>query len=63
MKNWKLKSCKKCGGDLHLERDEYGKPYYICLQCAVEHNILGDIVRHRATGEEKTKGGSGWGRR
>ena len=27
-----LKGCKKCGGDLYLEKDKFGS-YVSCLQC------------------------------
>ena len=28
----RFKACKKCGGDLSLEQDKYGK-YFECIQC------------------------------
>lgn len=30
---WKLKSCPRCGGDVFIDRDEYGW-YEQCLQCS-----------------------------
>jgi DNA-directed RNA polymerase subunit RPC12/RpoP len=33
MKILKLKGCKRCGGDLFLERD-YEGTYIACLQCS-----------------------------
>jgi ssDNA-binding Zn-finger/Zn-ribbon topoisomerase 1 len=29
-----LKGCPKCGGDIRLERDEYGDVDLVCLQCS-----------------------------
>ena len=34
----RFKACKKCGGDLSLEQDEYGR-YFECIQCGA---VLGD---------------------
>ena len=31
------KACKRCGGDLFLERDLYGT-YTTCIQCGASHN-------------------------
>ena len=28
------KGCKRCGGDLYLERDQLGDWYLTCLQCS-----------------------------
>ncbi len=36
-----LKGCKKCGGDLFLERDRYGS-YVSCLQCGAVRLDLDD---------------------
>ena len=34
-KSWRLKSCPRCNGDLHIdyEGDYYETPVYDCLQC------------------------------
>ncbi len=32
----KEKGCKRCGGDLFLEKDAYG-PYISCLQCGAAY--------------------------
>ncbi len=32
----KSKGCQRCGGDLFLERDEYGI-YVSCIQCGAVH--------------------------
>lgn len=29
-----LKGCSKCGGDIRLERDEFGDVDLVCLQCS-----------------------------
>lgn len=29
---WKLKKCSRCGGDVFIDKDEYGW-YEQCLQC------------------------------
>ncbi|MFC1917346.1 hypothetical protein ACFLXH_01670 [Chloroflexota bacterium] len=39
----KTKACKRCGGDLSLERDNYGA-YIQCIQCGATWNI--SPVRH-----------------
>ena len=33
-----LKSCPRCGGDLHINRDIYGD-YRECLQCGLMEDI------------------------
>lgn len=38
MNKWKFKSCSRCGGDLLIERGEYGW-YEHCLQCGYEHDL------------------------
>ena len=35
-----LKGCPKCGGDVRLERDEYGDVDLVCLQCS--YNLRGE---------------------
>jgi len=37
----KTKGCKRCGGDLFLERDSDGV-YVSCLQCSAVYNIKRD---------------------
>jgi hypothetical protein len=32
-------SCRKCGGDLMFEYDQYGK-YWSCLQCGWDEGII-----------------------
>ena len=36
-----LKGCAKCGGDVLLDRDMYGK-YIKCLQCGFLKDVVGD---------------------
>lgn len=38
MNKWKFKGCSRCGGDLLIERGEYGW-YVNCLQCGYEHDL------------------------
>ena len=33
----RTKACKRCGGDLSLERDKYGS-YMECIQCGASWN-------------------------
>ena len=33
----RIKACKRCGGDLSLERDKYGT-YMECIQCGASWN-------------------------
>ncbi len=40
----RTKACKRCGGDLSLERDEYGV-YVECIQCGAVWNELESIYR------------------
>ena len=30
---WLFKACRRCGGDLTLQADEYGDRDYTCIQC------------------------------
>jgi DNA-directed RNA polymerase subunit M/transcription elongation factor TFIIS len=46
-----LKCCPRCGGDLHSNRDEYGR-YLACVQCGhylteAEEIPLGYVVNQR----------------
>ncbi len=34
----KMKSCQRCGGDLSLERDQYGA-YVACIQCGANWHM------------------------
>ena len=36
-----LKSCRKCHGDMYLNRDRYGA-YLDCLQCGLMLDLVGD---------------------
>jgi len=35
---WKFKSCPRCGGDVFIDKDQYGW-YEQCLQCAYQHGL------------------------
>jgi hypothetical protein len=40
---WRYKSCRRCGGDLLLQADEYGMEDYTCIQCgASEPSLIQD---------------------
>jgi hypothetical protein len=41
-----LKSCPKCGGDLVLDGDMYGR-YFKCLQCGLVRDIADRAVAKR----------------
>ncbi len=43
----RTKACKKCGGDLALERDRYGT-YIACIQCGAVSREL-DLTPRPAT--------------
>jgi hypothetical protein len=30
---WRFKACRRCGGDMALQTDEYGFQDYTCIQC------------------------------
>ena len=49
----RTKACKRCGGDLSLERDKYGT-YVECIQCGAIWNEL-DLMRPNAkvAGEQR----------
>ncbi len=38
-----FKSCKRCGGDLYLDRDFYGT-YVACMQCGAVRADFGEQV-------------------
>jgi len=40
MLNWELKSCKRCGGDIFIDRDADGW-FEQCLQCSHRREIFG----------------------
>ena len=37
-RNISIKGCKRCGGDIFLENDQYGT-YAICLQCGAVDEV------------------------
>ena len=39
----RFKACRKCGGDISLEDDHYGR-YFVCIQCGAEWNVS-DMTR------------------
>ncbi len=48
----RTKACKRCGGDLSLERDEYGA-YVECIQCGAVSNEVQLIYRAHSAGEHQ----------
>jgi hypothetical protein len=49
---WLIKQCKKCGGDLHVEEDKFGK-YVQCLQCGFLLDLSNEIkIEKVITGEK-----------
>ena len=48
---WRLKGCQKCGGDVFIERDEYGW-YQECLQCGWRDELT---VSFKTAGQPATK--------
>ena len=48
---WKLQGCHRCGGDVFIERDEYGW-YQECLQCGWRDELT---VSFKAAGQLTTK--------
>ena len=39
----KTRRCKKCGGDLYIERDQYGV-YISCIQCGAVDAELAELA-------------------
>ncbi|RJQ37641.1 MAG: hypothetical protein C4555_06025 [Dehalococcoidia bacterium] len=54
----RLKSCPKCGGDVRIDRDEYGW-FEQCIQCGYERDLETIVVKpqHPQRGEPQ-KGGN-----
>jgi len=42
----KVKGCKRCGGDLFLERDTYGD-YISCIQCGAVYTKRSEWEKKR----------------
>ncbi len=40
---WRLKSCRRCQGDMLVERDHHDW-YEWCLQCGYRHELI-DIIK------------------
>ncbi len=51
----RAKACKRCGGNLSLERDEYGA-YVECIQCGAVWNEVELISRAHSSGERPAAG-------
>jgi len=43
----KTNACRRCGGDLALERDQFGS-YVSCIQCGAEDKELSRLVSREA---------------
>lgn len=52
-KMWQLKGCARCGGDVYINRDEYGW-YVQCLQCGY-HSELVNIEEARKQMPKETE--------
>jgi len=46
---WKLKGCNRCGGDVFLDRDEYGCWYEECLQCGHRRELKSIVEPKKQT--------------
>jgi len=48
---WKLKSCRKCGGDLRLDYHQDVGYFWVCAQCSSEPPVVesGNIGRKKQT--------------
>lgn len=51
-----LKACKRCGGDMHINRDIYGE-YKECLQCGLMLDIVSsnDVLAAAMAEPKKSK--------
>ncbi len=51
----RTRACTRCGGDLSLERDEYGT-YVECIQCGAVWNELDLIYQPHPVSERQVAG-------
>ncbi len=51
---WKIKGCTRCGGDLFLDRDQYGWQEH-CLQCGYRGDLesIAEAKKQMAEGKKK----------
>ena len=49
---WKLKGCIRCGGDVFIDRDEYGW-YEGCLSCGYRSELVIPTKRDRKIAGKK----------
>lgn len=54
----RLKRCKRCGGNLCLERDEYGA-YVSCIQCGAVYEVCAEQDIRRSNSRLPVEVGSG----
>jgi len=47
---WKLHGCPRCGGDMFLQKDEYGWCEQ-CLQCSYSHQLESMYEFRKALGK------------
>ena len=52
MAMWKLKGCIRCGGDVFIDRDEYGW-YEGCLGCGYRSELVIPTKRYRPIAGKK----------
>lgn len=47
---WKLASCRRCRGDMHLDTDDSGE-YYQCIQCGYVEYVDAGMSQEEAVAE------------
>ena len=54
----RIKGCKRCGGDLAMERDRYGT-YMFCIQCGAEYQAMSQNISGNGNNGSGDNGGYG----
>ena len=54
----RIKGCKRCGGNLYLERDQFGI-YVSCIQCGAEYEAPAEQAVRRADSKSLVEVGDG----
>lgn len=55
---WKFKSCPRCGGDLFIDKDMYGR-FEQCIQCGYTHDLKSPSTsgqQEAGVGKEEDRG-------
>lgn len=55
----KIKGCPKCGGDVRIDRDEYGW-FEQCLQCGHAHDLENIVLHPQPPQKGKSPKSSKW---